>query len=122
METELTLENLPKLDFGKISIAFGDHVKRAVDDCMDRPGDSSTRKVVLEVLVNPAKDQSGQCEDVELACVVASRLPVHRSKTFMCRPRKGGHLMFNAVDAEHLNQRTFEDEAALRDENERSSE
>ncbi len=109
MKQELTLENLKELDFGKVDVAFARHLKRAVEDCMDRPGDETARVVRLSFLLKPVKDQDGHADDVAMQCQVTSKVPAHKSKVFSCRPRKGGHLFFDSETPENFDQGSFTD-------------
>lgn len=111
MKMALTLDTLKDLDFGKVEVAFLQHLKRAVEDCMDRSGDNTGRKVILTFDVKPQQDQSGQCEFVDLECQISSKVPAHRSRTFQCRPRKGGHLEFESDTPEDFNQHSLSEEA-----------
>jgi hypothetical protein len=43
--TEFNVQSLADLDDGRVSIAFAQELRRAVIDCMDRPGDKNARKV-----------------------------------------------------------------------------
>jgi hypothetical protein len=110
MKMELTLENLKDLDFGKLSVAFDQHIRRAVGDCMDRPGDDHERKVILTFGLRPEKSQEADCDHVMLEGQVTSKVPAHRSRVFQCAPRKGGHLVFDSLSPEHVEQMSLEDE------------
>ena len=58
--TEMTLEKLKELDFGRVSLAFQQHLARVVDDCMDRPGDGTAREVELRFLIKPGESQTAR--------------------------------------------------------------
>ncbi len=45
---QMSLESLNSLDDGRVSMAFLHELKRAVADCMDRPGDKTAREVKVE--------------------------------------------------------------------------
>jgi hypothetical protein len=45
--TKLTLESVKDLDMGTVAVAFQRHLERAVQDCLDRPGDLRLRPVHL---------------------------------------------------------------------------
>lgn len=107
-EIELTLESLKDLDFGKVEVAFRRHLKRAVDDCMDRDMDHTARVVALVFKLAPEKRQGGPADRVLLQCQVTSKVPPHASAVFRCAPRRGGQLAFKA-DCEDVDQGTFSD-------------
>ena len=111
MKMDLTLDNLKHLDFGKLSVAFDQHIRRAVADCMDRPGDDHQRKVILTFELTPVISQEADCDYVSLVGQVSSKVPPHRSAPFQCKPRKGGHLIFDSVSADDVDQMSLEQEA-----------
>lgn len=109
IKMELTLDSLKDLDYGKVQVAFQRHIERAVADCMDRPGDTSTRKVMLTCLLAPSEDQSGVGDYVDLQCHVVSKLPAHKSRVFQGKPRlRGGNaqLMFDTDSPDDVEQGT----------------
>jgi len=112
MKVSLSLANLKRLDFGKVDVAFQRHISRAIEDCMDRPGDPHPREVLLRLKVEPADNQAGLCDAVMMHAEVASRVPVHRSADFHCRPRKtdkGALLVFDDESPDNADQGTFGD-------------
>ena len=104
----LSLKTIEDMDFGKVAVAFNHHLGRAVEDCMDRPADKKPRKIILTGELTPQIDQTGDCTDVAVEFKVRSTVPEHRSKTFVCRPRKGGHLLFNPESPESIDQQTLD--------------
>jgi len=107
MRRKLCLETLQHLDFGKVRAAVDRHINRAVADCIDRPGDANSRKVVLTLEMKPELDEAGQCADVDLQCQVSSSVPKHRSKIFKCL-LQGEHLVFND-ESEDAHQGTLDE-------------
>lgn len=112
MRMELTLENVSSLDFGKLSAAFNQHMQRATMDCMDRPGDDHDRKVILTFCLKPEKSQSGLTDHVLLEAQVSSKVPVHRGAVHQCLAKGPGHLLFETLSPDHVEQRSFEEEEA----------
>jgi len=108
-QMELTLANLKDLDFGKVDVAFRRHMERAVKDCLDRPGDDTTREVRLTFRLEPEKTQGGEPSHVMLECDVQSNVPPHRSATFQCRPTVKGQLVFQSIDAECVDQQSLDE-------------
>lgn len=49
---QLTLESINDLDDGRVAVAFMQELRRAVTDCMDRPGDTTARSVSLETALS----------------------------------------------------------------------
>jgi hypothetical protein len=110
MLRELTLESLRQLDMGKVHEAFQLHLKRAVVDCLDRPGDDKPRKVLMEVTIVPETDDTGDCYDVKTQIHVSSVVPKHRTKVYSMAPRRNGSLAFNEDSPENVNQSTMFEE------------
>lgn len=103
----LTLKSLADLDLGKGAEAFQRHLRRAIEDCMDRPADTTARKVTLEISVVPVMEQGGDCTEVAAQIHCASKVPPHRTKIYSMGVRKGGHLVFNPDSPDDINQTTF---------------
>ena len=93
--TELSLKTVKDLDWGKVVLAFDRHLRLAADDCLDRPGDDKGRRITLTCEIKPLVDQTGDAGEIAVEFRVKSSVPEHRSKVFNCKPRRGGHLLFN---------------------------
>ena len=107
---QLNLENLAELDDGRVAIAFGQALKRAADDCIDRPGDKKARVISLEAHVIPVIDaDTGQCEGAHIEFQIKHKLPVRKSKTYSFEIKKGGHLWFSSESPDDVDQLTFAD-------------
>ena len=92
---KLSLESIPDLDPG-IVLAFNNHIKRAAQDCEDRPADEKPRTVTLEVIVRPVMDlNTRECASVEIDLQTTSKIPAYRTRTYSAGMRKNGILAFN---------------------------
>lgn len=92
----LTLSSIKDLDDGIVAKAFDHELRRAVADCMDRPGDDKARKVQLTVILEPVMNtNSRDAEDVNVEFEASSAIPKRKSKVYAMQPRKGGHLAFS---------------------------
>ena len=109
---ELTAETLARLDKGKYAATLEAALKRAVQDCIDRPTDDRNRKVVVQFDLAPITDIDEQivtCEGVKAKYQVKVTNPNWESKTLDFGVRRNGTLVFNAdVPDNHL-QMTFSD-------------
>lgn len=94
---KLDFSSLAQIDNGKVDTLLRVHLARIAQDCMDRPGDKTERKVTLEFLCEPILDDDGGCDYVKLKLNCASKLPVYKTREYEMRVSKGGFL-FN-VDA-----------------------
>lgn len=107
---QLELESLDYLD-SAVSEAFRKHLKRAADDCYDRPADPKGRKVTLEVTIEPVFDQETRaCTEVRVQAQVFSAIPKHRSRVHSVRLQPNGALLFNPDSPDDVNQATLMDE------------
>ncbi len=104
---QLKLENLAKLDFGKIPAAFDAEVLRCVADCKDRPLDDKPRKVSLTFNLWPKADVDGTgvvCQDVDVECEVTSTVPKRRTRIYTMRPTHDDKLAFQPDSPENPDQ------------------
>lgn len=107
---QMSLESLNSLDDGRVSMAFLHELKRAVADCMDRPGDKTAREVSLVFKLKPIIDEStGQCDMVNGDFKIKSKVPERKSKTYNFGVRKGGQLVFNENSPQAVDQKTIFD-------------
>jgi hypothetical protein len=96
--TQLTLENLRLLDFGKIGIMFQHHLERCVKDMLDRPGEKKARDVVIRFRMMPNPVVSGNTidlENVKIAALCESSVPKHTTQVYTMDFRNDGSLVFN---------------------------
>ena len=92
---ELSLSELQNLDAGRIAVAFQEELKRAAEDCEDRPGEQRARVVTLQCEVTPVCDEDGLCEEVRTKFQVRSKVPTRKSKVYTMGLRKGGKRAFS---------------------------
>jgi hypothetical protein len=102
-ELKLSLETLPEFDQGTVAIAFNRELRRALADCLDRPGVKAARKVALEVSIKP-DENDGSYPDVTIK--VKSGTPEKTTSRTVRAHRDG--LYFNSDSAENPNQTTLE--------------
>ncbi len=103
----LTLASLVDLDMGKATLAFQQHLARAAADCIDRPGDTKPRKVILEISMVPVIENDGSCDEVNSQICVSSKVPRHQTKVYSFGVRKNGSLVFNPDSPDNVSQGTF---------------
>lgn len=107
----LTLENLEHLDFGKVDVAFQQHIKRVALDCLDRPVDDKARIVTMKVSVKPVPETDGTCDHVALQIKLSSSVPDHKTKVYDLLVKRSGQLLFSEDSPENAAQSTiFDDE------------
>ena len=104
----LELKTLQELDGGKVAVALAQHLRRAANDCYDRPNDKIARKVSLEMSLKPVTDDRGTaCVEVELQAHVASTVPKHRTRALSLGLKPNGTLLFNPDSPDRIDQTTF---------------
>lgn len=100
MPQVISLSTLKDIDLGKIDVAVQHHLRRVVDDCMDRAANDTARTVTLKFIITPQTDDYGNCEACNLEFDIGSNIPNHRSRPINCGVRKsrdGGQLLFNPL-------------------------
>lgn len=116
---ELTLENLKDLDYGKASLTFDKALRRAVADCLDRPGDNRARTVSLELKLSPVSDVVGStisCEGAKGVFKVKCSIPNWETQMVDFGVKRDGRLVFNEDSPRDHRQQTFLEEQEAVDE------
>lgn len=103
----LTLDSLKDLDFGKANEAFMLHLRRAAQDCLDRPGDDKPRKVIMEFMFKPDMDATGNCDKVKSQAAIYSKVPTHRTSVYSFGLQRNGSFVFNPDSPTNVDQATF---------------
>ena len=107
----LKLETLAVLAHGKVGVAFDREVKRAVRDCIDRPGDDRARTITLQINVAPTAVMDGQsvtCEGAKAVAKVKSKLPDYETQQIDLGVRENGSAVFSPTCPEnHQQQEMF---------------
>lgn len=109
---ELNLASLQDLDDGRVAVAFQHEMKRAVQDCIDRPADKKPRTVTLELAIKPIVSPDSSIVEMEGAdgeFTIKSKVPTRKSKTYNFRSNKHGQLAFSSESPENADQTTFAD-------------
>jgi hypothetical protein len=102
------LETLKDLDMGKVTKAFEHELKRCVQDCLDRPADSTARTVTLALALKPVPD--GEiCDTVSGEFEIKGKVPVRRTRVYSFGVKKTGSLMFNVDSPDNVDQKTLLD-------------
>jgi hypothetical protein len=106
---QFDIANIGDLDDGRVSVAFAHELRRAVMDCMDRPGDKKPRSVTLEFRLTPVVGEEGQCDGAEGEFEIKSKVPTRKSKTYSFSTNRKGHLIYSSNNPEDIDQATFDD-------------
>ena len=105
----LTLESLKELDDGRVQAAFMHELRRAVKDCMDRPGDKTAREVSLVFKLTPIVGEEGMCEGADGDFHIKSKVPTRKTKTYNFRTNTRGDLIYSSNSPDNADQLTFGD-------------
>lgn len=109
MLKELTLETIKDVADGKVEAALLYHIKRAAEDCLDRPGSKAARTIKLVMKIKPVIDSDGLCESANVEFEIDSSVPKHVSRPVNCNVRKGGKLAFNDMSEDDAKQMTIDE-------------
>lgn len=110
MYHEFNLENLGKLDGGRVAIAWQQALERIAADCSDRPGVGKARKLSLELDVKPDCDENGFCDTISVAFSVKESMPSRQSKPYELGVRqKAGkfQMVFSELSEDDVDQTTL---------------
>lgn len=107
-EMDLTFQSLEDLYEGRIAILLKRRLAMVAQDCMNRPGDKTKRKVTLEFCFEPVPDPDdlSVCERVNCELECKAKLPVYRSRPIQMRPHNSGFI-FNQDFPDDINQQTL---------------
>lgn len=109
---QLTISSLEELDNGRVAKAFQAELRRAVEDCMDRPSDKNAREVVLTLKLKPIAVTDGgvtDCEGADGEFHVKSKVPTRKSKSYAFQTNKKGHLIYSSNNPEDVAQTHIDD-------------
>ena len=106
---KLTLAEFKDLDDGRLHVAWNKGLERLVKDCLDRPGDTSPRKLTMQLAIVPVQGQEGTLEDINGHVEIKDSIPVRKSKTYSFRCNKNGDLIYSANNPSNARQTTFDD-------------
>jgi len=106
---QLSLDSLKDLDDGRVLVAFGHELKRAVMDCIDRPGDKNGRTVSLEFKLTPIIGEDGTCDGANGEFAIKSKVPTRKSKSYEFNVNRKGHLIYSSNSPDDIDQTTIDD-------------
>lgn len=104
----LTLDSLKNLDYGRVHTAFQHELKRTLEDCRDRPGETAVRTVTLKCTITPVLEVDGDCNHVNAEFEIVGKVPARRSKPYNLRLTKSG-AFFNEDSPDNADQTTIFD-------------
>jgi hypothetical protein len=111
--TKFSLETMKDLDGGRATLTFDEQVKRAVLDCIDRPGEKRVRVVTLQMKITPVPVISGNtidCDGVDAILQCRTQLPDHPSRQVNFGIKHDGSLIFNPDSPADHRQTTLVDD------------
>ena len=109
---KLDFASIADLDGGRVAAALQRELKRAVNDCRDRPNVAKPRKVNLIFEVSPpdeGPDQSGDMDAVKMAFSFQNAFPARRATGYRMRVQRNGELVFNDFSPDNPRQRTIDE-------------
>jgi hypothetical protein len=97
----LSLENLKHLDLGKAALTFDDCLRRAVRDCLERPGDKRDRRVSMVLTLVPSANIQGEsitCEGAKGKFLIQVKIPNYETAEVDFGVRNTGALIFSPAN------------------------
>ena len=98
---------LGTLDGGRVRVGIDQALKRAVDDCADRPGLKEDREIILKISLRPVMEGGGELDSVTVDFSIKERIPARSSKAYNMRAGSDGSLFFNELAPEDVDQGTI---------------
>lgn len=108
----LSLKKLHLVGDGTADRMFQREIAVIVDDILQRPGDSSSRSVTLNLIVTPQDTQKGIVERCRVEFEAFSKVPRQRTAPHEMMPHAQGGLLFRPDEPDDVNQETLSDEMA----------
>lgn len=94
----LSLASLPQLIGGRLAKAFDLEIRRAIEDCRDRPTEGRARKVVLQFEAKPETADAGDMETVNVKFQLKPVFPAKATPEMSMQVHKNNQVFFH--DAE----------------------
>jgi hypothetical protein len=95
----LSLETMRSVDCGQVADGFNAALRRAIQDCVQRPHEERVRKIILQAEFTPCEDG----DDIEAVFQVQEKIPSIQSQALRMSVRKQGAqltLVFQSDDEE----------------------
>ena len=108
---KLTLDKMGQIDSGRAMAAFQNCLQRVVQDCVDRPGVKTKRKVILEMVVSPVPYVEGNtidCESIAATIKAKCLIPNYETQELDFGFKNDGTLVFNPDSPTNHRQQTFD--------------
>lgn len=105
----LTLDSLKDLDDGRALVSFTKELRKAVLDCIDRPGEEKPRTVSLVMDVTPVMGEEGMCEGATGKFRITNKTPDRTTKPYSFAINKLGDLIFSSNSPDNVQQLTLDD-------------
>ncbi|MCA3003752.1 MAG: hypothetical protein IOD15_00125 [Phycisphaerales bacterium] len=99
----LGLATLCRLDEGVAQGQFDRLMVAATQDCMDRPGEKTARKVTLTLLLTP-DGTDNVCDRVKVEYEFSTSVPKFRTREYHAATHANGSLLFSPSSPDDPNQ------------------
>ncbi len=108
--TLLSLDSLKDFDFGKAAVTFQAHLKNAVRDILDRPGDKTARAVIMETKITPVVHQDDNAVvDANVQFLFSVKIPKFSTAERPLGVTRQGDLFFQRDAPDNPRQSTLID-------------
>lgn len=103
----LSADTLYKMDEGLVGSLIDYHLRNAVRDIIDRPGEAKPRKFTLTFTLKPVVASGGTVDKVGVVVTAKPAYPPHQTRSIDTAVRASGSLIFSADSPENVDQETF---------------
>jgi hypothetical protein len=111
MVTDLTLEVLGSVDGDKVNQIFNTLLKRASDDCYDRPNEPKDRAVTMTVYLRPVCDEAGELIEIKQRTTFKPNSPDYKTReNSTAISKRSNRLSINPHSLNNVYQATFLDD------------
>ncbi|MGC3968912.1 MAG: hypothetical protein QM775_16545 [Pirellulales bacterium] len=104
---KFTVENWHELDEGRMARAVEQAIRRIVNDCKDRPGLDSARKLGLTLVFTPFTDDLNDIVEIKMDYDVKTSVPSTGRGGMSLGVQKNGELLFSSTSPHNVNQSTM---------------
>lgn len=103
------VSSLSDVDNGRLARAIELQVRRVIDDCRDRAGLKTARKVAIEFMFSPIADETGDLMSAAFNYRIATTIPPQQREGLSFDVQKNGALLFSVFAPDNASQRTIFD-------------
>ncbi|WP_010586285.1 hypothetical protein [Schlesneria paludicola] len=105
----LNLESLHALGDGELGVLIRNQLQRISQDCVNRPHDTTKRKVILEISAAPIVNSHGEFTHANIEVECKAKIPVFRTTPYQMKADMNG-FKFNQDFPDSIDQQSLLDD------------